>query len=102
MADSQDTTNPSATPDTTNIFRLVRWQDIVAAMSDDISNLDTVVGLMVHTMNPAQTPMLTAREVSLLQAATFVRSIAERIRLAHEGLVYAASDDDGSLVEAAR
>lgn len=84
MADSPNTTNPSATPDATNIFKLVRWQDIVAAMSDDVDNLDTVVGLMVQTMNPAQTPILTAREVSLLQVATFVREIVERIRLAHD------------------
>jgi hypothetical protein len=101
MADSHDTTPTPAKPDTANIFRLVRWQDIVAAMSDDIGNLDTVAGLMVHTMNPAQTPILTVREVSLLQAATFVRAIAERIRLAHDGLVYAA-DNNGDLVEAAQ
>lgn len=101
MADSNDSTPTPSKPDTTNIFKLVRWQDIVAAMSDDIGNLDTVADLMVHTMNPAQTPVLTAREVSLLQAATFVRAIAERICLAHDGLVYAA-DNNGDLVEAAQ
>ena len=87
MADSQDTTPTPAKPDAANIFRLVRWQDIVAEMSDDISSLDTVANLMVHTMNPAQEPVLAAREVSLLQAATFVSAIAERIRFAHDGLV---------------
>lgn len=100
-ADSQDTTPTSAKPDPANIFKLVRWQDIVAEMSDDISSLDTVVNLMVHTINPAQEPVLTAREMSLLQAATFVKTIAERIRFAHDGLVDAASAN-GDLVEVAQ
>lgn len=84
-ASSSHTTIPSES-ENFNVFKLVRWPDIVDGMTDDVHHIGNVLDLMIQTLTDIED--VRDRDEAVLQGLWMAKGMVDRICEGHNGLLF--------------